>query len=125
MEANTQEASAQVHQITENDYHIVNGTAYDLKTSKKVIDVLEMVRSRDIRVKVRYGDTETGRDYKQEYFVTGRIGRSTGKFKIPLMIYNKRSTGGVALMDQLIVKISYANKKEGGVLYQHEKYYTD
>jgi hypothetical protein len=107
----------------EEKYNVVNGTAYHNKTSKAIIDVLEWIKQNDIRIKIAYGNVETGEDWEEINDVTGYIGRSTGTYKIPLLIYNKRCIGGSSLLDHCIVKIEYSNKKEGSVLYQNPKYH--
>jgi hypothetical protein len=38
----------------------------------------------------------------------GSIGRSTGRVKIPLVIYNRRSLGGPALMSAWVLRIETA-----------------
>jgi hypothetical protein len=105
-------------------YTEVNGTFYHADTSKDIINYLEVIKAKGFRVRFHWGDTKTGKDWGDTYDVCGTIGRSTGTIKIPLLINNARSMGGGALLDDCIVKITYANKKEGGVLYQHPKYHV-
>ena len=76
-----------------------------------------------LRVRLHYGDTDTGRDWMDRYDVTGRIGRSMGPVKVPLVIANCRSMGGPAILENCIVRIRHANKKNGGDLYRHPKYH--
>ena len=99
---------------------IVNGTTYNDKTPKKVVQVLEDARKIGTRLRLFYGDTETGRAWLEEHDVTGRIGRSTGQIKIPLLIHNRRSMGGPGLLDHCIVKIATASG--GLLLYQHPSF---
>jgi hypothetical protein len=101
-------------------YKEINGTSYNSETSKEVIDVLENARKNKIRIVVDYGDIETGKSWNEEFGVCGYVGRSTGKIKIPLLVYNKRSFGGGGILDSCIIKISTSAGKK--VLYQHEKY---
>ena len=98
-----------------NKYQIVNGTAYSTETSDKMIEILERLMANHTRARFHWGDTKTGQDWGDIYNVRGHIGRSTGRFKIPLLIHNIRSLGGGALLDDSIVKITYANKKDGGL----------
>ena len=86
-------------------YQVVNGTHYHAETPKNVITVLEACRSNGTRIRVRYGDTKTGRDWLEEYDVEGRIGRSMGPVKVPLLLHNSRSMGGGAMLDHCIVRI--------------------
>jgi hypothetical protein len=101
-------------------YTEVNGTFYQKGTPQAVINALESVRNNKTRVKLFYGDPETGRDWHEENDVTGTIGRSTGSIKIPLLISTSRSMGGGAILTKNIVKIR--DTKTGKVLYQNEKY---
>lgn len=107
----------------EKPYKIVNGTSYDVRTPKEVIEELEKARQSRTRLVVDYGDVETGRSWKEEFDVTGYVGRSTGTSKIPLLVYNSRSFGGGSILDHCIIKISLSKGKK--VLYQHPKYYRD
>ena len=42
---------------------------------------------------------------------TGRIGRTTGHIPIPITVYNQRSLGGPALLDDCIIKITATKGK--------------
>jgi len=100
-------------------YKVVNGTSYHENTSEEIIKVLEDARKHNKRVRIFYGDTETGRDWMEIYDTIGTIGRSCGEVKIPLLIKNSRSCGGGAILDNCIVKITIDKK----VVYQNTKYY--
>lgn len=100
-------------------YKVVNGTSYHENTSEEVIKILERVRNSKERVRIFYGDTETGRDWMEIYNTIGTIGRSCGEVKIPLLIKNNRSCGGIGILDHCIVKITLDKK----VVYQNPKYY--
>lgn len=97
------------------EYKVANGTYYNSKTDDKVIEVLEMAKALNYRVRVFYGDTETGREWLDEYDTMGTISRSTGSIKIPLMIKNSRSYGGAGILTDCIVKITI-NKR---LVYKH------
>lgn len=99
----------------EKEYQEVDGTFYDKRTNKKVIEVLERVRKDRVRIVVDLGDTKTGESWNEVYGISGTIGRSTGKIKIPLLIHNKRSLGGGALLDHCIIGIK--ESRGGKVLY--------
>lgn len=103
---------------TQTQYVIVNGTAYHAETPQAVINLLENSRQSGTRLRVFYGDTATGRDWLEENDVCGRVGRSTGTIKIPLLIKSSLSTGGSALLDNCIVKIMIGKN----VVYQHPAY---
>lgn len=111
-------------------YKIVSGTAYkqgmrlkgkeyqDEETPDEVVKILETARQSGAILRVFYGDTATGRDWLEENDVKGRIGRSTGRIKIPLLVA-PRANGGPALLDNCIVKIMQG----ASMLYQHPSYY--
>jgi hypothetical protein len=103
-------------------YNVVNGTAYNSATISEVIDVLERVRESKRRVRIFFGDTATGESWLEEYGVTGTIGRSTGSMKIPLLINNARSVGGVGLLDHCILRIIDIETKVD--LYRHNNFHV-
>lgn len=105
---------------------IVNGTTYHDETPKEIVYILEDARMSKVdgygyRLRFHWGDVKTGRDWGDTYHVEGYVGRSTGTSKIPLLIWNSRSLGGGAILDDCIVKIVTARGKR--VLYQHSKYH--
>lgn len=97
-----------------------NGTAFHEKTDEKICAILDRYINNRNRLKLYYGDVETGRDWYEEMDTAGRIGRSTGTVKIPLLIATKRSTGGGSILDHCIVKIK--DTETGIVLYQNVNY---
>jgi len=101
------------------EYKVINDTSYHKETNDKVISILENARISNKRIRIFYGDTKTGRDWKEEFDTIGTIGRSTGINKIPLLIKQSNSWGGGALLDHCIVKITIDKK----VVYQHENYH--
>ena len=102
----------------------VNGTTYHKDTPAEVIRILEAYRGdRTKRLRLAYGDTETGRDWGETNDVEGYIGRSTGTQKIPLLIHSLRSTGGPAILGHCIVRIQLAKGKRE--LYRHPKYHVE
>ena len=94
--------------------------ALNEKTSSRVATLLNNLNMSKQRVRIIYGDVNTGKDWLEEYDVIGTIGCSTGINKIPLLIKNSRSTGGGSILDHCILKIVDVKSKR--VLYQHEKY---
>lgn len=101
-------------------YQRIGETCYHVDTPQAVINVLEQARNSHQRVRLHYGDKDTGRDWHDEHDVEGYIGRSMGTIKIPLLVHNTRSMGGGAILDHRIVKIS--TSVGGYVLYQHPNY---
>ncbi len=100
---------------------IVNGTTYHKDTPADVVRVLENARASGDRIRIRDGETKTGRDWLEEWGVEGRVGRSMGPDKIPILLHNRRSMGGGAILDHCIVRI--IDMKTKRVLYSHPKYY--
>ncbi|HRZ18703.1 MAG TPA: hypothetical protein P5136_01485 [Methanofastidiosum sp.] len=74
---------------------------------------------RNERFRFHYGNQKTGEAWGD--IETGYIGRSTGPIKIPLVIYNARSHGGPALLDNCIVKIERSKGKE--IVWEHPDYH--
>jgi hypothetical protein len=105
---------------TDSDYTIADGTYYDKRTDLKVIQALENARRHNIRVVIRLGDVETGRDWLDEWGMEGTISRSMGPHKIPLLIANRRSMGGARILEHCILRIASSDGKT--VFYQHPKY---
>lgn len=100
---------------------IINGFEFDSNTPDEVVNILlNAMDGRKTRLKIYYGDIETGRDWHEEHDTVGYIGKSTGINKLPLLIHNSRSMGGGAIVTGCIVKIK--DQKTGRVLYQHPKY---
>lgn len=97
-------------------YKVVNGTYYDERTNDRVIDTLENCRRNNTRIVLDYGDTKTGKSWGDRYGITGRIGRSIGPIKIPILLYNRRSMGGGSILDHCIIGIKESNG--GRVLYK-------
>jgi len=106
-----------------NEYTIVDGTAFNKDTPRSVIDIMNRFLHTKKRLRLYYGDPNTGRDWGETHDIEGYIGRSTGQYKVPLLIANRRSMGGGAILTANIVKIEYANKKDGGVLLRHPNYH--
>lgn len=100
----------------------MNGTTYHSDTPIKMVELLERLRNDQTRVRFHWGDTTNGEDWGDMYGVEGRIGRSTGTVKVPLLIHNKRSSGGRAILDHCIVKITTTNGRR--TIYQHPDYHT-
>ena len=96
-----------------------DGTTYHDDTPEHVIFVLEWARRTGTRVRLFYGDRKTGRDWGEENSVTGTVGRSTGTVKIPLLISRSNALGGLAILDNCIVRIIASGGPEA---YRHPLY---
>lgn len=102
---------------------VVDGTTYHDETDPRVIRILEEARRTGKRICVRYGDRETGRDWG-DMRMCGRIGRSTGTKKIPLLISTARSLGGPGLLEHVIVQITETRNGKKHKLYEVPGYHA-
>lgn len=84
---------------------LADGTYYHQDTPDEVVVALQQLRRSGERARIWNGDTKTGLAWQDEWQAIGRIGRSTGWSKIPLLILTRRSTGGPGLLDHCIVAI--------------------
>lgn len=95
------------------------GTWYNPGTHPEVKRQLELARNGRYRIRIEYGDAETGRAF-DERGIAGTVSRSMGPLKTPLLIARRGSHGGQGILSADIVKISAT---PGGVtLWQHENY---
>lgn len=99
------------------EYRVIDGTCYAIgtvladgtrdtgTTSPEVAGVLERCRREGNRIRLWYGDTTTGVSWYDEWDVMGRVARSCGTISIPILIANRRSYGGGAILTRCIVRI--------------------
>ena len=104
-------------------YRVVSGISYGSRTPDAVVAALEAVRRSGERVRIRYGDVATGRDWLDEHDVEGRIGNSMGPTRVPLLIHSRRSLGGPALLDEAVVRVTTTGCR-GRTLYVHPAYHS-
>ncbi len=102
-----------------------NGVYYRDGTPDEVVRVLDSARRHRTRLRLHYGHTEPdhpecGRDWMEENDLEGYVSNSVGPLKVPILVHNVRSDGGMAILDNCIIKITTAKGKR--VLYQHPKY---
>lgn len=106
-------------ELTEHD-----GMYYKTTTPEAVIRALNNSHVTHSRLHLSYGDTDTGRDWEETYDVEGYVGKTTGAVPIPILVYNKRSLGGAAILTDHIIKIKIAGQK-GVTIYQHPQYHIN
>lgn len=97
---------------------VVNGTSYPTNIPSKLVDVLEKCRLNKTRIVIEYGYTETGISFGEIHDTTGYVGRTTGDSKVPIMLYNTRSDGGMCLMLNRILNIKESKGKK--LIYSHK-----
>lgn len=102
-------------------YKVLNGTDYHIETSYHIVRLLEEIRLNKWPCRFHWGDANTGEDWGEVNDVTGRLGRSMGPIKVPILLENLSSDGGSAILAHCIVKIVYESEN-GAVLYQHPNY---
>lgn len=98
---------------------IVDGTAYLADTSDQVVQALEWARLTGTRIRIWCGDTNTGKAWAEENDVLGYVGRSSGARKIPILVHNRQSFGGGAILTHCIVRI---DTTDGRTLYKHPSF---
>lgn len=82
--------------------------------------ILERCRENRTPVRCFFGNPKTGRDSLEEFNVTGRVGRSTGILRIPLLVPDG-DCGGDSLSSERVVKL--VATRSGRVLWQHAAYH--
>jgi len=92
------------------------------ETCDKVKTVLTECYNNQCRVRIWYGDVETGVSWLDEYDIMGTIGRSTGQQKIPLLIKNSRSSGGGGILCHCIIRIDVISSRR--TIYKHPLFYV-
>jgi len=95
----------------------MSDTYFNPETPENLRQAIERARNAGNRVRLFLGDTKTGKAWMDTYGVTGRIGRSMGPRKVPILLAHSRSIGGEAILDHCILKMQ--DTATGRVLYQH------
>lgn len=114
------------------DTETLTARACAFTTPGEALDYAERAR---FRVRVHYGGESSvspeytaGQDWGDVHDVAGYVGRSMGtpgkpETKARLIVANARSTGGPAMLSEdRIVRVRFANRREGGDLYRHPDY---
>ena len=94
-------------------------TYFDPATDPKAARGLERCRENGAKVRLIQGDTETGRTWLDEHDVVGRIGRSTGTLKVPLLV-EPGADGGTAILSACLLAI--VDWRSGEFLFRHARY---
>lgn len=99
-----------------DEYGDITAYARD-DTDPAVMMALHRARQRGDRIRLWYGDTDTGEAWPEEHDVIGYVGRSTGREPVFILVHNSRSTGGPAILTSSVVRIDLTS--DGHTLYQH------
>lgn len=75
------------------------------KVDKSLMNTICLACKNHNRVRIWYGDRDSGRSWNEEYDVVGRIGKTMGVIKIPILVYNSRSYGGPSILVGSIIRI--------------------
>lgn len=85
------------------------------ENQRELMHVLTTARNLRKRVTLFYGDPKTGESWHSE---TGYIQRGVDVRSVPLLVPYRNSTGGGQIETDTVVRVEFANKKDGGVLYR-------
>lgn len=75
------------------------------------------------RYRIWYGDRETGCSWNEEYDVTGEIRRTCEHFKIPILLHDRRSIGGGAILIGSIIRIDDISIKT--TVWKHKNFHVE
>jgi hypothetical protein len=106
----------EIVEVGGRSYQVLNGTYYHAATPEEVVHILEDVRQSGLRIGLVCGENETGKRWDDKLEL-GRVGRSMGPIKIPLLINNRRCYGGQGILDHCVLQIVTSRGKH--VLYEH------
>jgi len=95
---------------------------FNENTCETVKTVLTDCYNKQCRIRIWYGDVNTGLSWLDEYDMMGTIGRSTGQQKIPLLIKNSRSSGGGGILCHCIIRIDIISPRR--TIYEHPLFYV-
>ncbi|AWI53488.1 MAG: hypothetical protein KGI91_13240 [Burkholderiales bacterium] len=88
-------------------------------TDPRAAKVLESYRRTGEKIRLILGDLATGEPWLDEHGVVGRIGRSGGMLKIPLLVEPGQSGGGAILTDCILCLVDW---QTGNTPYRHPAY---
>lgn len=94
------------------------GVTFASGTSEEVMDILCDYYLNKKRIRIFSGFQSDGKDWHSMYNIIGRVGMSTDKQRVPLLIPNKNSHEGSMIDTDCIVRIT-CDKKD---IYLHPKY---
>lgn len=80
--------------------------------SEELMNIILRAYKYKFRIRVFYGDIHTGRSWNEEYDVMGKIGRTCGNIKIPILLRRTGSYYGGALLVSSIIRIDDIEEKK-------------
>lgn len=95
----------------------MNNFCFNENTPLRLQTIISQLYASGERVRIWYGDIETGKAWPEEFDIKGFVGKSIGVEPIPLLINNSRSFGGGGLLAHCIVRIDRIQGKH--TIYQH------
>lgn len=94
-------------------------TYFGPRCSQALAEALETCRRKDCTVRLVLGDTFTGDSSFDEYGVIGRIGRSCGPLKVPLLLPSLQPCGEPVNCDRVLAVLEW---ETGLPVFRHENY---
>lgn len=95
------------------------GTFFNPGTDIKVARALERCRINELKVRLISGNPNTGEPWLDEYGVVGKVGRTTGMLKCPILVEEDEGGGLIIPSDCLLALIDW---QTGKYLYRHPLY---
>ena len=95
-----------------------SGLYFPDTTPEPVKTALRYLVGTETRVRIFLGNVETGKTWSEEHDCVGRISRSMGPCKVPLLIHSRRSMGGSAIMCDSVLGIM--SKGRGSVTWHYK-----
>lgn len=110
-----------------NLFRVIDDPFYfDLKTNDQVRNVLASIfQARTLksqRVRIWYGNVQTGRAWNDTYNVSGYIGRTADRYPRPAVMGFKSSLEGDVIHTSKIVRIDIV--ETGETVYAHESFHV-
>jgi hypothetical protein len=96
-------------------------TWFDPGTPPSVVAHLEYARLHNMRLRLFFGDQETGRCWLEENDVTGYIGRSMGPMRVPILLSSRSSSGGGAILARCVIRLIQTNGRRE--LWRHQNFH--
>lgn len=95
------------------------GLYYNINIPQALIECLHYVRVNNIRIRILYGDHKLNTIWR--HTECGYIHKTASLQPQPVILYNTgKFTGANQLLENCIMRIEYANKKDGGILYEYK-----